>query len=112
MPPPPPNTIIHHTPPVFFRLGVHTPAPTVAFTFGGEGAGPFWFRCKIDSRPGYVRRPGPRPGRGGPARLPGSRLGPGGGATTTPVYHFNVIRAQPRHVHVRNKHTRHKPTKK
>jgi hypothetical protein len=96
-PPPPPTTVLMHAPPKTIHLGVHTPAPTVAFRFTGQGIGPFWFRCKPDSRPGAIC-PSPRKVRVGVGKhvFRVRAFGPGGGATTTLVYRFTVERAKPK----------------
>ena len=61
------------------HLGVHTPVPTVAFRFKGQGTGPFWFRCKLDSQP---RRRSARP-RGSSAS--GSASTPSASAPSAPA---------------------------
>jgi hypothetical protein len=96
-PPPPPTTLLMHAPKQTIHLGVRTPAPSVAFRFKGSGTGPFWFRCKLDSKPGAICA-SPRKFRVGV----GSHVfrvrafGPGGGATTQLVYRFKVERAKPK----------------
>jgi hypothetical protein len=104
-PPPPPSTLLMHAPRKLIRLGVHTPAPTVAFRFKGSGIGPFWFRCKLDSRPGAVC-PNPRKFRVGTGRhtFRVRAFGPGGGAPTQVIYRFKVERAKPK-----PRHNAHKP---
>jgi hypothetical protein len=96
-PPPPPTTALRHAPPQTIHLGVHTPAPMVAFRFVGRGTGPFWFRCKLDSKPGAVC-PSPRKVRVGVGRhvFRVRAFGPGGGAATQIVYRFKVERAKPK----------------
>lgn len=96
-PPPPPTTVFSHRPPKTIHLGVHTPAPMVAFRFKGRGVGPFWFRCKLDSRPGAVC-PTPRKVRVGVGKhtFRVRAFGPGGAAKTTLVYRFKVERAKPK----------------
>ncbi|HKZ12933.1 MAG TPA: hypothetical protein VJL81_03705 [Solirubrobacterales bacterium] len=96
-PPPPPTTLLMHAPPAKIRLGVHAPAPTVAFRFKGHGIGPFWFRCKLDSKPGAICA-APRKYRVGVGNhtFRVRAFGPGGGAATQLVYHFKVERAKPK----------------
>jgi hypothetical protein len=96
-PPPPPTTLLMHAPPQKIRLGVRTPAPTVSFRFEGEGTGPFWFRCKLDSKPGQICA-APRKYRVGVGRhtFRVRAFGPGGGSPTQLVYRFKVERAKPK----------------
>jgi hypothetical protein len=96
-PPAPPSTLLMHAPRKHIRLGVHTPAPTVAFSFKGSGVGPFWFRCKLDARPGAVCS-NPLKARVGVGNhaFRVRAFGPGGGAPTQVVYRFKVERAKPR----------------
>jgi hypothetical protein len=96
-PPPPPTTALTHKPPKMIRLGVRAPAPTVAFRFKGRGTGPFWFRCKLDSKPGAICA-APRKFRVGVGNhvFRVRAFGPGGGATNQLVYHFKVERAKPK----------------
>jgi hypothetical protein len=96
-PPPPPTTVLKHAPAATIHLGVHTPAPMVSFRFAGAGIGPFWFRCKLDSRPGAIC-PTPRKMRVGVGKhaFRVRAFGPGGGATTQLVYRFTVERAKPK----------------
>ncbi|HEY2053955.1 MAG TPA: hypothetical protein VGH14_08485 [Solirubrobacterales bacterium] len=114
-PPPPPSTLLMHAPPKVIHLGVHTPAPSVAFSFKGSGIGPFWFRCKLDSRPGAVCTSAlkTRVGVGNHAfRV--RAFGPGGGAATQILYRFKVERAKPKPKPKPKKHPKHhhKPTTK
>ncbi|HVS99061.1 MAG TPA: hypothetical protein VHE08_00945, partial [Solirubrobacterales bacterium] len=97
-----------HKPAKTIHLGVHTPAPTVSFRFKGRGTGPFWFRCKIDGRPGAVC-PSPRKVRVGVGRhaFRVRAFGPGGGAASQLVYRFKVERAKPR----QKKHSHHSATR-
>jgi hypothetical protein len=96
-PPPPPTTLLMHAPPKVIHLGVRTPAPTVAFRFKGKGIGPFWFRCKLDSRPGAICK-NPRKVHIGVGNhsFRVRAFGPGGGAATQLVYKFKVERAKPK----------------
>jgi hypothetical protein len=96
-PPPPPTTVLMHAPRQAIRLGVHAPAPTVSFRFKGEGTGPFWFRCKLDSKPGTICT-SPRKFRVGVGKhtFRVRAFGAGGGATTQLVFHFKVERAKPK----------------
>jgi hypothetical protein len=95
-PPPPPTTVFRHTPPPLIRLGVHGAAPTVAFNFGAEGTGPFWFRCKLDSNPnGVCTAPFKKRVGVGNHAFRVRAFGPGGGATQL-VYKFKVERAKPK----------------
>jgi hypothetical protein len=111
-PPAPPSTLLMHAPPKLIRLGVHGPAPTVSFSFKGSGVGPFWFRCKLDSRPGIVcTKPfKTRVGVGNHAfRV--RAFGPGGAAPTQVLYRFKVERAKPKPKPKPKKHPHHKPAK-
>ena len=74
-----------------------TPTPTVAFRFKGQGTGPFWFRCKLDSRPATICK-NPRKARVGVGNhtFRVRAFGPGGGATSQVVYKFKVERAKPK----------------
>jgi hypothetical protein len=96
-PPPPPTTVLMHAPPPTIRLGVHAPVPTVAFRFKGSGVGPFWFRCKLDAKPGAICA-NPRKYRVGAGRhtFRVRAFGPGGGSVTQLVYSFKVERAKPK----------------
>jgi hypothetical protein len=96
-PPPPPTTVLMHAPRQTIRLGVHAPAPTVSFRFNGSGIGPFWFRCKLDSKPGGICA-SPRKFRVGVGKhtFRVRAFGPGGGAVTQVVYSFKVERAKPK----------------
>jgi hypothetical protein len=107
-PPAPPTTVLSHAPPQTIRLGVHAPAPTVAFRFKGQGTGPFWFRCKLDSKPGRVCT-APQKARVGVGNhaFRVRAFGPGGGATTQIVYRFKVERAKPKPKPKPKKHRRH-----
>jgi hypothetical protein len=107
-PPPAPTTVLSHTPPKTIHLGVHTPTPQVAFRFGATGTGPFWFRCKLDSKPGRVC-PSPRKARVGVGNhvFRVRAFGPGGGAATTLVYRFKVERAKPKPKPKPKKHKKH-----
>jgi hypothetical protein len=86
-----------HAPPKVIHLGVRTPAPSVGFRFMGEGIGPFWFRCKLDSRPGAICA-NPRKVRVGVGNhtFRVRAFGPGGGAVTQVIYKFKVERAKPK----------------
>jgi hypothetical protein len=113
-PPPPPSTLLMHAPPKVIHLGVHTPAPTVSFNFKGSGIGPFWFRCKLDSRPGAICA-NPRKQRVGVGNhaFRVRAFGPGGGAPTQVVYRFKVERAKPKpKPKPKKKHPQHKPAGK
>jgi hypothetical protein len=96
-PPPPPSTLLMHAPPKLIHLGVHGAAPTVAFRFKASGIGPFWFRCKLDARPGAVCA-NPRKTRVGVGThtFRVRAFGPGGPAPTQIVYRFKVERAKPK----------------
>jgi hypothetical protein len=96
-PPPPPTNVLLHRPHKVVRLGVHAPAPTVAFRFKGSGIGPFWFRCKLDSKPAKVCK-SPLQARVGVGNhtFRVRTFGPGGGATSQLVYKFKVERAKPK----------------
>jgi hypothetical protein len=96
-PPPPPTTVLSHKPPKSIHLGVRAPAPTVAFRFRGRGIGPFWFRCKLDSKPGVICA-APRKFRVGVGNhvFRVRAFGAGGGAATQLVYRFKVERAKPK----------------
>jgi hypothetical protein len=96
-PPPPPTTVFKHTPAKVIHLGVRTPAPSVAFTFGATGSGPYWFRCKLDAKPAAICRP-PRKSRVGVGKhvFRVRAFGPGGGSATQLVYKFTVVRAKPK----------------
>ncbi|HEY2480079.1 MAG TPA: hypothetical protein VGI17_15295, partial [Solirubrobacterales bacterium] len=109
-PPPPPSTLLMHAPPKVIHLGVHTPAPSVSFNFKGSGIGPFWFRCKLDARPGAVCA-NPRKVRVGVGNhaFRVRAFGPGGGAPSQVVYKFKVERAKPK---PKKKHPHHKPAGK
>lgn len=96
-PPPPPTTLLMHAPRQLIRLGVHAPVPTVSFRFKGKGTGPFWFRCKLDAKPGRIcTSPGKYRVGVGRHTFRVRAFGPGGGATTQLVYHFKVERAKPK----------------
>jgi hypothetical protein len=97
VPPSPPTTAWVHKPARTIHLGVHTPAPTVAFRFKGKGTGPFWFRCKLDAKPGAVCG-APRKFRVGVGThtFRVRAFGPGGPAATQLVYKFTVVRAKPK----------------
>src|SRR5262249_26074312 len=97
-PPAPPTTLLTHAPPKLIHLGVHAPTPTVAFRFKAQGSGPFFFRCKVDAKPGAICT-APRKSRVGVGRhaFRVRAFGPGGGATTTLLYRFKVERAKPKH---------------
>jgi hypothetical protein len=96
-PPPPasvpsPTTILQHHPKKRIRLGLRTPAPTVAFGFSAQGeAGSF--SCRLDSRP-FSACTSPRRYRVGvgPHVFRVRAAGPGG---TGPAvgYGFRVSRA-------------------
>jgi hypothetical protein len=96
-PPPAPTTVLTHTPPKTIHLGVHTPVPTVTFRFKGQGTGPFWFRCKVDGKPGKVCA-APLKARVGVGNhaFRVRAFGPGGAAATTLLYRFKVERAKPK----------------
>ena len=79
------------------RLGVHGAAPTVSFNFKGSGVGPFWFRCKLDSRPGAVcANPLKKRVGVGNHAFRVRAFGPGGPAATQVLYRFKVERAKPK----------------
>jgi hypothetical protein len=103
-PPTPPNTVLLHKPRKTIRLGVRTPAPTVAFRFGAEGEATY-YRCRIDSKPGALCS-SPRKFRLGT----GSHVfrvrafGPGGPDATLLTYRFRVVRAKPKPPKPRRRH--------
>jgi hypothetical protein len=96
-PPPPPTNVLVHRPAKVIHLGVKTPAPTVSFRFKGSGIGPFWFRCKLDSKPGAIcAAPFKKRVGVGKHTFRVRAFGPGGGAATQLVYKFKVERAKPK----------------